>query len=86
MIQKKRPTAIEIEKILKFYEEGFSKTINSNAYKNMDLKQKNKGKMQGLIKEKISQNIVREIPIEIRNKKEQQPISDEPLNEKCQVN
>ncbi|CAF3799393.1 unnamed protein product [Rotaria sordida] len=64
----------------------FSKTINSNAYKNMDLKQKNKGKMQGLIKEKISQNIVREIPIEIRNKKEQQPISDEPLNEKCQVN
>ncbi|CAF1346629.1 unnamed protein product [Rotaria sordida] len=83
---KKRPTAIEIEKILKFYEEAFSKTINSNAYKNMDLKQKNKGKMQGLIKEKISQNIVREIPIEIRNKKEQQPISDEPLNEKCQVN
>ncbi|CAF1308688.1 unnamed protein product, partial [Rotaria sordida] len=76
---KKRPTAIEIEKILKFYEEAFSKTINSNAYKNMDLKQKNKalidfyeknkGKMQGLVKEKISQNIVREIPIEIRNKK-----------------
>ncbi|CAF1383477.1 unnamed protein product [Rotaria sordida] len=44
-----------------------------------------KSQDKGLVKEKISQNIVREIPIEIRNKK-QQPISDEPLNEKCRVN
>ncbi|CAF3986723.1 unnamed protein product [Rotaria sordida] len=92
---KKRPTAIEIERILKFYEAAFSKTMDSNIYKKMDLKQKNKvfikfyennrGKMQCLINEKISQHIIREIPVEIINKK-QQPPSDEPLNEKCRVN
>ncbi|CAF3875637.1 unnamed protein product, partial [Rotaria sp. Silwood1] len=76
---KKRPTAIEIEKIFKFYEEAFSKTMNLNIYKKMDLKQKNKvfiefyennrEKMQRLINKKISQRIIRGISVEIINKK-----------------
>ncbi|CAF1280001.1 unnamed protein product [Rotaria sp. Silwood1] len=99
---KQRPTAIEIEKILKFYEQAFSKTINQSTYEKMNTQQKNKVfmefyeknkvKMQRLVKEKISRPLIREIPIEFVNKQQQQqqqqqaPMSNESLNEKCRVN
>ncbi|CAF4639258.1 unnamed protein product [Rotaria sp. Silwood1] len=74
---KRRPTAIEIEKTLEFYEEAFSETMNSNSYTRMNTQQKdrafiefyenNKIKMQHFVKEKFPQEFIREIRIEFSN-------------------
>ncbi|CAF3446037.1 unnamed protein product [Rotaria sp. Silwood1] len=74
---KRRPTAIEIEKTLEFYEEAFSETMNSNSYTRMNTQQKdrafiefyenNKVKMQHFVKEKFPQEFIREIRIEFSN-------------------
>ncbi|CAF2639110.1 unnamed protein product [Rotaria sp. Silwood2] len=93
---KRRPTAIEIEKTLEFYEEAFSKTMNSNSYTKMNTPQKdkifiefyenNKIKMQHFVKEKFPQQFIQEIPIEFSNKQRQSPTSNEQSNEICRVN
>ncbi|CAF1326333.1 unnamed protein product [Rotaria sordida] len=93
---KRRPTAIEIEKTLEFYEQAFLKTMNSDSYIKMTKQQKdkvfiefyekNKIHMQRFVKENFPQQFIREIPIEFINKPQQQPISNEQSNEMCRVN
>ena len=83
---KRRPTAIEIEKTLEFYEHAFAETMLSESYVQMNTKekdrafldfyQKNKGRLHRFVKEQFPQQFIREIPIEFINKQKQTPADD----------
>ncbi|CAF1338168.1 unnamed protein product [Adineta ricciae] len=83
---KRRPTAIEIEKTLEFYEQAFAETMLSESYVQMNTKekdrafldfyQKNKGRLHRFIKEQFPQQFIREVPIEFINKQKQSPADD----------
>ncbi|UJR24523.1 hypothetical protein I4U23_005898 [Adineta vaga] len=90
---KQRPTAIEIEKTLEFYEQAFSETMLSETYVRMNTKekdkafldfyQKNKDHLRRFVKEQFPQQFIQEISIEIVNKQKQTPANND---EQCHVN
>lgn len=84
---KRRPTAVEIEKTLEFYEQAFSDTMNSDSYSRMNAQQKNqvfidfyekhKSNVNRFVKEKFPQEFIREAPIEVVDRRKQSIISNE---------
>jgi len=91
---KRRPTAIQIEKTLEFYEQAFSQTMLSDAYTRMnatekdhifmEFYQKNKFNIQRFVKEQFPQQFIKEIPIQFPNK--QKKTSDqEQVKDPCPV-
>ncbi|CAF3523486.1 unnamed protein product [Rotaria socialis] len=94
---KRRPTAVEIEKTLQFYEEAFLGMMHSDSYSRMNTKQKdqvfiefyekNKIPIQRFVKEKFPQEFIKEIPVELSNKQKQSRTpNDEHSTDACRVN
>lgn len=82
----KRPNAIEIENILEIYEQSFSQTMLTDSYARMNSQekdqvfltfyQKNQSIMQKFIQNKFPQQLIQDIPIQI--KQQQQSTNKDP--------
>jgi serine/threonine protein kinase len=84
---KRRPTALEIEKLLELYEQTFRETMLSGAYTKMNIKekdrvfmdfyQKHKSHIDHFVKEQFPGQFVQEIPIDFVHKQKQSPMVGE---------